>query len=348
MSSIGARNKGYSGSDMLAIVKRVIFARINISVRCKISKMAENLRSSSLYSTSPFYQLFITLVYIVVAGGAVFIALLMTGIYIFNPELEVLRDPLLSAGRNDILFLRYLLISQHISLFIIPGVILIFRFRYPGQNNLRILKKPDLDDAAIVTVLAFCLIPVTGITGELNSGMRLPELLSGVENWMRGKENMAGRLFELIISPEGKGSLAVNLVMIAILPALGEELIFRGIFQRILTKIFSSGHTAIIVTAFFFSAIHFQFYGFLPRFILGLVYGYLLFWSGTLWLPVIAHFANNAISVIIVYVQVADPALVRPEIPVMQKLASLVVPVIAGSIILFYFSRKAASRQIAD
>jgi len=307
--------------------------------------MAGNLRSSSLYSLSPVYQLFIALIYILVLGGAIFLALLIPGIFIFNPETELLSDPSFYADKNDILFLRYILIVQHLSIFIIPGVLLIYKLERSDRDSFLMLNMPGVKDIAYVTLLAFCLIPVTGITGEFNSEMKLPEWLSGVETWMKGKEDTADRLFELILAPDNIGSLAVNLVMIALLPALGEELIFRGIFQKILTKMFSSGHAAVLVTAFVFSAMHFQFYGFIPRFILGIVFGYLFLWSGTIWLPVIAHFFNNAISVIMSYLQAPELTLVQPEIQVMQKIGSVLFPIVVVSIIMLYFRRKSVVRS---
>jgi hypothetical protein len=307
--------------------------------------MTENIRNASMYSNSPSYQLFIALIYILLIGGAVFLALLITGMFIFDTEAGILRDPLFNPDREDIAFLRYLLIIQHLSLFIIPGVLLINKFRNEDRNSFQILKMPGLQDIAYVTILAFCLIPVTGFTGELNSGMKLPEWLAGVENWMRGKENMAGRLIEILLTPDYYGSLAVNLLMIALLPAIGEEIIFRGIFQRILTKMFSSGHVAVVITAFFFSALHFQFYGFVPRLILGLVYGYLFLWSGTLWLPVFAHFFNNALSVLMTGIQAAGPESVQHEIQ-LSRIAPLILPVLAGSIVLFYFRRKALKEKV--
>jgi len=91
------------------------------------------------------------------------------------------------------------------------------------------------------------------------------------------------------------GALALNILIIAILPAFGEELIFRGVLQKILSDLFRNKHAAVWVTALFFSAVHLQFFGFLPRLILGLAFGYLYLWSGTLWLPIIAHFVNNAV-----------------------------------------------------
>jgi hypothetical protein len=85
--------------------------------------------------------------------------------------------------------------------------------------------------------------------------------------------------------------------MIAILPALGEELLFRGLIQHLISRWFRNSHVAIFGTAFLFSFIHFQFFGFVPRFLLGLYFGYLLFWSGSLWLPIVAHLINNGLAV---------------------------------------------------
>ena len=86
--------------------------------------------------------------------------------------------------------------------------------------------------------------------------------------------------------------------MIAILPALGEELMFRGVIQRILTNWTKNYHWGIWITAFLFSAMHMQFYGFLPRMALGAMFGYLLVWTGTMWVPILAHFVNNAMGVL--------------------------------------------------
>jgi membrane protease YdiL (CAAX protease family) len=342
MSSIGARKSGYSGRVILPIVKSVIFVLVIKYIRCKNNKMAEYLRDSSFYSKSPFYQLFITLLYILVIGGLIFLVFLIAGLFIFDPDPDILKNPLLMADKKNVLFLQYLLISQHVSLFIIPGIILIFKLKQPSQKSFPELKIPDITDVIYVLILAFCLFPVTGITGELNSRMNLPEWLSGVENWMKSKENMAERLFEVVLSQDNPGSIAVNCIMIAVLPAIGEELIFRGIVQRILTKMFRSGHLAVWVTAFVFSALHFQFYGFVPRFILGLVFGYLFLWSGILWLPVIAHFINNAVSMIGAYIQSPEQSFLQNEYSVWGQLIVLLLPVIAITIILIYFRKKAA------
>ena len=323
---------------MLPIVKKLIFAEVKGLFRCKSSKMAENIRHSFFYAKSPVYQLFTALLIILVAGGMVFMAFFTGGLLFFKPDLEFLSDPSVSVTKMDISFLRYLLISQHISLFIIPGVILIYKLK-PDDGTLYGLRTPSLTEAALVIILAGCLLPLTGFTGELNSAIHLPEWLSGLEKWMREKENMAERLIKTVLNPDTTGSFSVNFIMIAVLPAIGEELIFRGVLQKILTRLFNSGHLAILITSIVFSALHLQFYGFLPRFILGLVFGYLYFWSGTLWLPVIAHFANNAVSVILVYLQNGDIASIHDEISFWKQISLLMLPLITGIMIMIYFRR---------
>ena len=90
-------------------------------------------------------------------------------------------------------------------------------------------------------------------------------------------------------------------LMVAVLPAIGEELLFRGMIQNLLGEITNRKHISVIITAFLFSAIHMQFFGFVPRFLLGMLLGFLFEWSGSLWWPVIAHFANNGSAVVFTY-----------------------------------------------
>jgi hypothetical protein len=111
-------------------------------------------------------------------------------------------------------------------------------------------------------------------------------------------EDSAARLTELFLVTDTTRDLMMNLLMIAILPAIGEEFLFRGVIQRLFTEWTRNNHIGIFLAAFLFSFIHFQFYGFLPRFMLGLFFGYLLFWSGSLWVPVTGHFINNALAVL--------------------------------------------------
>jgi len=101
--------------------------------------------------------------------------------------------------------------------------------------------------------------------------------------------------------------------MIAILPAIGEELLFRGVLQRIFANWTKNIHLGVWIAAILFSAMHMQFYGFLPRMMLGVLFGYLFVWSGSLLLPILCHFINNGSAVIYAYVAGVDQFLEQED-----------------------------------
>lgn len=141
--------------------------------------------------------------------------------------------------------------------------------------------------------------PLIGWASELNSYLSLPEGLSFIENWMKEAETQGEMITEAFLSTTSISGLLVNIFMVAILPAFAEEILFRGALARLFKDWTKNVHLAVFLSAFIFAAIHMQFYGFLPRFLLGTALGYLFFWSGSLWLPIVAHFTNNFLSVII-------------------------------------------------
>jgi hypothetical protein len=132
----------------------------------------------------------------------------------------------------------------------------------------------------------------------INEGMKLPPFLQGLENWMRLKEEELAELTKNILVMKSIIALLINLLIIAVIPALGEEFTFRGCVQKIFTLWTKNYHIGIWIAAIIFSTIHFQFYGFLPRMLLGALFGYIFVWSGSIWAPVAAHFYNNASAVI--------------------------------------------------
>jgi uncharacterized protein len=305
--------------------------------------MGDNRTLFSLYGKSPIYQLSFSLVVVLVAGSILFTGFLIAGKLIFTGDSGLFELASSGAGEESVSFLRYILLSQHISFFIVPAIVLLIMLNPPSQKGFEDIKTPILTDVALVIVLAFCIFPVTSFTGQLNSAMHLPYWLSGVERWMAEKEESVARIEKMFMKPGDFRAMLSNLLMIAVLPAIGEELIFRGVFQKIFYSLFKSGHLAIWFTAFIFSALHFQFFGFLPRFILGLIFGYLFFWSGTLWLPVISHFVNNAVSVLAVYFQDIEKVNALPDIPLWKQLAGLPLSIIIIVIILLYFSNKSVT-----
>lgn len=302
--------------------------------------MANNLNKSSFYGKSPLSQLVVSLLAIIVIGSLLFVLFLLAGKFLFNADLRLLKDPSLAESAKEVSFLKYTLISQDLSYFIIPALLILIRL-YPDYNSgVMDIRKLRINDFALVAILALCTFPITSFTGQLNAGMNLPDRFSGVEVWMKEREDFASRLLELIMSKESFMAMLINLLIIAVIPAVGEELIFRGVFQRILQRLFRSGHWSVWITSILFSAIHFQFYGFLPRLILGLIFGYLFLWTRNLWLPFFAHFINNAVPTVGTYVKGWNTINSPPEAALWKQITGLVIPVIIGIMILRYFKRR--------
>lgn len=115
---------------------------------------------------------------------------------------------------------------------------------------------------------------------------------------MQAKEQEMETLVNLLINEVGIIAFISNILVIALLAALTEEFLFRGAIQRIIEKWTANYHIVIWTAAIVFSAIHLQFYGFVPRMLLGAYFGYLLYWTKSIWAPVLAHFINNAVAVI--------------------------------------------------
>ena len=151
----------------------------------------------------------------------------------------------------------------------------------------------------ISLVLPIVAFPVVDWLATLNGLLSFP--IESIDDWMKAKELQASAIYQGFLNMNGPTDLAINLLMMAVIPAIGEELLFRAGLQQYLGKLVKNGHLAIWITAFLFSAIHFQFYSFIPRFIMGAGLGYLFYWSGNITYPIIAHFSNNAIAVTMAY-----------------------------------------------
>lgn len=311
--------------------------------------MNEKRSHFTLHGKSPLLQIAITFFIAVVIGGAIFLILFITGLLFSGIDPGTLSgDIFADIGEKDIMFLRYLIIIQSISFLLIPAIMIRKLLLPENQRSLNDLTKPKLNEITIVVLLAFCILPVNGLTGEINSAMKFPEWLSGLEEWMRLKEDEAAELTGLLLPSDSAGVMFLNMFIVAILPALSEELFFRGVLQRVCYGFFRSPHTAIWLTAALFSAIHLQFYGFVPRLILGLSFGYLYYWGRTLWLPVIAHFVNNATAVAAEYFRGSETAIISPETSDWTSYLALPLPIIISVVILLYFRKKFESQRILN
>jgi len=246
----------------------------------------------------PFSQL-IFAIFVMVASVLIFIVIAVLVAIPFFGMSGVMDS--ISAGANtpeSINFLKYFQVVQSIGLFVVPPFILAHLYHGSIGEYLQINRSTKPNSYLFAAISLLFVIPFINFLGAINSQMSFPESLSGIENWMRSMEDAAELMVEKFMKVETISGLMFNIFMIAILPALGEELMFRGVIQRILTTWTKNYHWGIWITAFLFSAMHMQFYGFLPRMALGAMFGYLLVWTGTMWVPILAHFVNNTMGVL--------------------------------------------------
>jgi membrane protease YdiL (CAAX protease family) len=299
--------------------------------------MNDRSRLFDLNVYPPVIQLFISASIVIIGGTLLFYLFVFAGSLVLGKDMSEILSIQPGANSDEGFILKYLQVSQQVALFIIPAIVIAMLLRQGNKSFLKTDRFPGSIPLFMVIMLAILILPVTTYTGMLNSRMTLPGWLSGVENWMRTKENTASDLTGLLIKSRGIGDLMINISILAVIPSVAEELIFRGILQQILCRIFKSGHIAICITAIFFSAVHLQFYGFLPRLILGLSFGYLFFWSGNLWIAVVAHFINNAIPVMMSYFIRWNDLSDKASDMVEKKVLIPLVPALLSIGILYYF-----------
>lgn len=157
-------------------------------------------------------------------------------------------------------------------------------------------------DKVTLAVLAFLLsYLLASFLSQWNKGMQLPASMHEVEQVLRTMEDAALETTGLLLSGNTVGSLLLNLLIVAGLAALSEEMFFRGALQQFIQEKFPNGHIAVWITALIFSLVHFQFYGFFPRLLLGGLLGYLFLYTRNLWIPILFHFINNAFIVVLHY-----------------------------------------------
>ncbi len=182
---------------------------------------------------------------------------------------------------------------------------LIFYYLIVKGNIIRdFIKLPSniISTLIITIVMVFSFMVVNTVFIEWNANIQLPESLGGFEQWATNLEESMADLTKYLTEFETPGYFILSVIIIAVIPGIGEELLFRGFLQNIFRKLIKNDHVAVWLAAFFFSFIHFQFYGFVPRLLLGALFGYLYLWSGNLLVPMVAHFLNNFVSLFSLYI----------------------------------------------
>ena len=189
-----------------------------------------------------------------------------------------------------------------IMMFVVPPVVYYFITRKEKPMQALGFRRPVHPWWLILigVALMFISLPVTNQLTTWNESMSLGDGLTWLEEWIKSLEEAAKVATEKMLNVDTIGGLLLNLVVVALIPAIGEELTFRGVLQQSLTRKMNP-HFAIILSAAVFSFIHFQFFGFLPHMFLGLLLGYMFYITGSLWTSMLMHFVNNGTAVVIYY-----------------------------------------------
>ena len=210
-----------------------------------------------------------------------------------------------SGGSHSTTSLKWLQFMQTIATFLLPSILgaWIWSEDHKPFTWLRLTSTTHWLHYLLAVGIMLCAVPGINLLADLNSRIELPESLGFIEQILKQQEEAAAALTERFLQADNIGVLLINIGLMALLPALAEEVSFRGTLQQILAqgKLKGQIHIAIWATAFIFSAIHMQFYGFIPRMLMGAMFGYIFVWTGTLWVPILMHFTNNGLAVLAYY-----------------------------------------------
>jgi uncharacterized protein len=264
-------------------------------------------------------------------AGNIIATVLMLGIahfmgYNLNDILQNLSENAPVGDRN---LTRAILFLNHLFAFILPAILTaIIAYKRLSTKYLRLDRAPNW------TVLLASLMWLVASTPVVQYAYKLGKMLP-LPQWMRGLEQDTSRMLEGIIMKDHWYEAVVNVILIGVIPGLGEEMMFRGVIQQQFGRFLKNEHVQVWLAAAFFSAIHLQFEGFWARMILGALLGYMLVWSRNLWIPIIVHALNNGLQVIAIYVMNIKPSEMDKigngdDIPVWGAILSLVFVVGIG------------------
>ena len=225
----------------------------------------------------------------------IFALLLVFGL-IFSGVLGLFVTMMGEGGMSNVTNMQITQIISQVIGFLMPAVVYAMLVKEKPFNYLGFKKLQTWSLLGIVAM--FTVIPFLSTVTEWNESFVFPESMKALEEMLRGIKDKSDEIVKMFI---GQGSLFSSLLIIAALAAISEELLFRSVIQQALIKLFKNAHIAIIVTAIIFSAFHGDIFGFIPRFILGLMLGYMFWMSGSIFPSMLMHFVNNATIVTLYY-----------------------------------------------
>ena len=232
---------------------------------------------------------------------------------------DIMNPAIFTQKREQALFfIRGMQFVQFLGLFLVPSFLAAYFFSTNTKNYLG-FKKPYVNMYWMTGILTLLIaLPLVQWLGELN---REIPFSPSIAKWIGDKEDSADQTVKALLSNQSITDLLLNLFFIAGLAAIGEELLFRGVLQRLFIKQFKNPWAGILIAAFLFSALHMQFYGFLPRFVLGVLLGAVYWYSGSLWIAILTHFLYDGLLITITYF---DPSMLNDDKQIVSASALMI------------------------
>lgn len=229
------------------------------------------------------------------------VLLLVTLIFAGTITASVITLPLGMLELKEATFLKLTQVFSLTSMFLFPAVAAAYLFSDNWKQFLYLDNPVRIDKLIYTAILALTIQPLLSLLVYWNNLIKLPNFLNSWEVWMQTMEQQMNETIQLILVTNSFATFLVNILIIAILTAIGEEFFFRGALQRLLTNATKKPYLAAIIVGILFSAIHMQFYGFFARTFMGILFGVMVINSKSLLLPIVAHAVNNAYGVFIYY-----------------------------------------------
>ena len=201
----------------------------------------------------------------------------------------------------DEMGLLAMLTIQDILTFIVPAIAAMAIFYRRPLHAMALDRAPSWLSIGVVIAFYILSLPAMNWLVDMNESITLPAWMSGIEQWMRTTEDAAAATTAEILDINTIPKLLSSIFVVGLMAGLSEEMLFRGAMLRTMQDSRLGTHAAVWIVAIIFSAIHLQFYGFIPRMLLGVWLGYLLVWTRSLWVPIIAHTLNNSTVVMFSY-----------------------------------------------
>ena len=193
-------------------------------------------------------------------------------------------------------FIRVYQIVTSLIMFVLPALLSAVLFHDKMKEGLCLSHKVEVKPLLISLAAMAAAMPLASFLTAVNSHLSLPDSLHSIEEWMRSQEDRAKALTDSMLVTDNFGTYLINIVAMALVPAIGEELYFRATLQNTISRSITPVWAAAI-TAVLFSAFHLQFYGFLPRLLLGFLLGFMMVCTKNILVPVAAHFFNNFVAI---------------------------------------------------